>query len=169
MNRYCGIDWAEGHQKLRNYYAIGTGQWRPLPYLVNVLTHSRERYRRYLRQYADTPEIRLGGPTYHWIRESLLVGEQIIAQAEKITTPVLLLQASEDRVVHNPAHDAFSQAMALAGHPCEGGQPKRVQGARHEILFERDQLRAEALSAILRFFAQHQSSVGHYGSDATRG
>ena len=97
------------------------------------------------------------------------MGEQIIAQAEKITTPVLLLQASEDRVVHNPAHDAFSQAMALAGHPCEGGQPKRVQGARHEILFERDQLRAEALSAILRFFAQHQSSVGHYGSDATRG
>lgn len=96
------VDWAERHQKMRDYYAIGTGQWRPLPYVVNMLTHSRERYRRYLRQYADTPEIRVGGPTYHWIRESLLVGEQIIAEADKITTPVLLLQASEDRVVHNP-------------------------------------------------------------------
>lgn len=115
------VDWTERHQKLRDYYAMGTGQWRPLPYLVNMLTHSRERYRRYLRQYADTPEIRVGGPTYHWIRESLRVGEQIIAEADKITTPVLLLQASEDRVVHNPAHNAFSQAMTLAGHPCEGG------------------------------------------------
>lgn len=65
--------------------------------------------------------------------------------------------------------------MTLAGHPCEGGQPKVIQGARHEILFERDTLRAEALSAILRFFAQHQlsvpyqPSVGHEGPDATRG
>ncbi|HDL7501314.1 TPA: lysophospholipase L2 [Yersinia enterocolitica] len=169
------VDWTEKHQKLRDYYAIGTGQWRPLPYVVNMLTHSRERYRRYLRQYADSPEIRVGGPTYHWVRESLLVGEQIIAQADKITTPVLLLQASEDRVVHNPAHNAFTQAMTLAGHPCEGGQPKLIKGARHEILFERDTLRAEALSAILRFFAQHHSSlqhkkpVGPQDSDTTRG
>ncbi|MEY4476151.1 MAG: hypothetical protein RL248_1918 [Pseudomonadota bacterium] len=155
------LDWAEGHQKLRDYYAIGTGQWRPLPYLINLLTHSRERYRRYLRQYIDTPEIRVGGPTYHWVRESLLVGEQIIAEADKITTPVLLLQASEDKVVHNPAHNAFSRAMTLAGHPCEGGQPKIIQGACHEILFERDPLRAEALSAILCFFAQHQTFLQH--------
>lgn len=77
------VNWAEGHQKLRDYYAIGTGHWRPLPYLVNMLTHSRERYRRYLRQYSDTPEIRVGGPTYHWLRESLLVGSKLLLKRRK--------------------------------------------------------------------------------------
>ena len=40
------LDWAEGHQRLREGYAMGTGRWHALPFSVNVLTHSRERYRR---------------------------------------------------------------------------------------------------------------------------
>lgn len=149
------IDWIEQHPRMRDYYAIGTGQWRPLPYIVNMLTHSRERYRRTLRYYADTPEIRVGGPTYHWVRESIQAGQRILAQADRITTPLLLLQAGEDRVVDNRSQRAFCQALKAAGHPCEGGEPLVIKGARHEILFERDALRTEALSAILRFFAQH--------------
>lgn len=47
------LDWAEGHQRIREEYAIGTGRWRALPFAVNVLTHSRQRYRRNLRFYAD--------------------------------------------------------------------------------------------------------------------
>ncbi|AJI93980.1 prolyl oligopeptidase family protein [Yersinia ruckeri] len=163
------VNWTESHKKFRDYYAIGTGQWRPLPFIVNMLTHSRERYRRCLRHYADTPEIRVGGPTYHWVRESLNASEQIIAEADKITTPVLLLQASEDRVVSNPAQDAFCQAMAQAGHPCDGGAPRVIKGARHEILFERDTLRVEALSAILRFFAQHHQPRVPADANSTRG
>jgi lysophospholipase len=149
------LNWAEKYPVVRDYYAIGTGQWRPLPYVVNVLTHSRERYRRCLRYYADYPELQVGGPTYHWVRESLQAGREIIAQAAKITTPLLLLQAGEERVVDNRSHQAFCQALSDAGHPCEGGKPRVIEGARHEILFERDAMRAEALSAILRFFAQH--------------
>lgn len=149
------LNWAEKRPILRDYYAVGTGQWRPLPYMVNALTHSRERYHRSLRYYADYPELQVGGPTYHWVRESMQAGRQIIAQAAKITTPILLLQAGEDRVVDNRSHWAFCQAMSDAGHPCEGDHPWVIKGARHEILFERDAMRAEALNAILHFFAQH--------------
>lgn len=149
------LNWTEKRPTLRDYYAVGTGQWRPLPYVVNVLTHSRERYRRSLRYYADSPELQVGGPTYHWVRESIQAGQQIIAQAAKIVTPILLLQAGEDRVVDNRSHWAFCQALSDAGHPCEGGVPRVIKGARHEILFERDTMRAEALDAILRFFAQY--------------
>lgn len=46
------LDWAEGHQRIREGYAIGTGRWRALPFAINVLTHSRQRYRRNLRFYA---------------------------------------------------------------------------------------------------------------------
>lgn len=115
------LDWAEAHPAIRDYYAVGTGQWRPLPYVVNVLTHSRERYRRSLRYYADYPELQVGGPTYHWVRESIRAGRQIIARAGAITTPLLLLQAGEERVVDNRSHQAFCQALSDAGRPCEGG------------------------------------------------
>lgn len=57
------LDWAEGHQRIREGYAIGTGRWRALPFAINVLTHSRQRYRRNLRFYADEPRLRVGGPT----------------------------------------------------------------------------------------------------------
>ena len=64
-------DWAERYPTMRDNYALGTGHWRPLPFIVNELTHSRVRYRRFLRYYADYPELQVGGPTYHWVRESI--------------------------------------------------------------------------------------------------
>ncbi|MDA1380975.1 hypothetical protein PCI56_16835 [Plesiomonas shigelloides subsp. oncorhynchi] len=42
--------------------------------------------------------------------------------------------------------------MAQAGHPCEGNQPYVIDGARHELLFEQDPLRTQALRQILAFF-----------------
>jgi lysophospholipase len=149
------LNWAEKRQALRDYYALGSGQWRPQPYVMNVLTHSRARYLRSVHYYADHPELQVGGPTYHWVRESIQAGQQIIDQAANITTPILLLQASEEQVVDNRAQQAFCQVMSEAGHPCAGGKPWVIAGARHEILFERDAQRAEALHAILRFFAHY--------------
>ncbi|AKJ40849.1 lysophospholipase L2 [Pragia fontium] len=148
-------DLTERWQSAREYYAVGTGRWLPLPYAVNLLTHSKARYRLFSRHYSDKPEIRLGGPTYHWVRESMMAGERAIQLAPQITTPLILLQASQDRLVDNEAHAAFCQALADAGHPCEGGVPKMIKGARHEILFEHDVLRTEALIDILSFFAQY--------------
>ncbi|WP_411705319.1 lysophospholipase L2 [Edaphovirga cremea] len=149
------LDWAENRPMRRDGYALGTGHWRPLPFLVNALTHSRERYRRSVRSYADYPELQVGGPSYHWVREGILAGERLLAQVKNITTPLLVLQAGEDRVVNNRSQLAFCQAMAQVGNPCEGNQPLVIEGARHEILFERDDIRARALSAIMRFFANH--------------
>ncbi len=149
------LDWTEKHPALRDGYALGTGRWRAHPFGLNRLTHSRERYRRNLRFYADEPAIRVGGPTYHWVREGVQAGRDIISQVAKITTPLLLLQASDDDVVDNRSQNLFCQAMAAAGHPCEGDTPCVIQGARHEILFESDAMRARALNTILDFFASH--------------
>lgn len=151
-------DWAERYPTMRDNYALGTGHWRPLPFIVNELTHSRVRYRRFLRYYADYPELQVGGPTYHWVRESIQAGERAIAQAKNIVTPLLLLQAGGDRVVTNASHFAFCQALSKAGNPPYGGVPHIIQGARHEILFERDAQRSEALNAILDFYALHTDS-----------
>ncbi|WP_029696673.1 lysophospholipase L2 [Siccibacter turicensis] len=150
------LDWAEGYPNVRDGYAIGTGRWRALPFSVNILTHSRQRYRRNLRFYADEPRLRVGGPTYHWVREGVLAGEQVLAGATAVTTPMLLLQAEEERVVDNRMHDRFCELRAAAGYPCEGGKPHVIQGAYHEILFEKDAMRAVALHAIVDFFDRHR-------------
>lgn len=149
------LDWAEGHQRIRESYAMGTGRWHALPFSLNILTHSRERYRRNLGFYADNPDLRVGGPTYHWVREGVLAGEAILAGARDDTTPVLLLQAQEERVVDNRMHDRYCQLRADAGHPCEGGTPFVIEGAYHEILFEKDAMRSVALNAIVEFFYRH--------------
>lgn len=140
---------------LREHYAVGTGRWIPLPYAANVLTHSKVRYRLFSRHYADRPELRLGGPTFHWVKESMIAGENAIALAHQITTPLLLLQAGQEHLVDNNSHLAFCQALDDAGHPCEGGGPKIIKGARHEILFEQDEMRTEALIDILEFFDRY--------------
>ncbi|WP_038914782.1 lysophospholipase L2 [Dickeya zeae] len=149
------LAWAERRPRIRDYYAIGTRPWRPLPFMTNELTHSRERYRRHVRFYADDPDLRIGGPTYHWVREALLVEEQLLQQAPAITTPLLLLQAQEEQVVDNRSQDAFCQALAAAGHPCVGGCPYVVRGARHDILSEKDAMRADAFGQILQHFSDY--------------
>lgn len=162
------VNWAERYPGIRDYYALGTGQWRPLPYLVNVLTHSRERYRRSVRFYADDPGLRVGGPTYHWIREAMAAGQELMALAPQITTPLLLLQAREDIVVDNHSQNDFCQALAQAGHPCVGGEPQVIAGARHELLFEQDEIRVQVFTLILDHFAHH-SSLGGHDRPTTRG
>lgn len=149
------LNWAEKRPAFRDGYAMGTGKWRARPFGINALTHSRERYRRNLRFYADDPGLRVGGPTYHWVREGVLAGQSILEKAKEITTPLLLLQAGADKVVDNRAQDLFCQAMTTAGQLCEGGKPFVIDGARHEILFEKDSMRAEALDAIVAFFSRH--------------
>ncbi len=144
-----------GHQRIREEYAIGTGRWRALPFAVNVLTHSRQRYRRNLRFYADEPRLQVGGPTWHWVREGMLAGDEVLANVEKDTAPTLLLQAQEERVVDNLMHDRYCELRAAAGHPCEGGKPLVIEGAYHEILFEKDAMRSVALNAIVEFFNRH--------------
>ncbi|MTH47604.1 lysophospholipase L2 [Intestinirhabdus alba] len=149
------LDWAEEYPRIREGYAIGTGRWRALPFGINLLTHSRQRYRRNLRFYADEPQLRVGGPTLHWVREGLQAGSQVLAGAGGDATPTLIIQAEEERVVDNRMHDRYCEIRAAAGHPVEGRVPLVIKGAYHEILFEKDAMRAAALNAIVEFFNGH--------------
>ncbi|NHB86909.1 lysophospholipase L2 [Photorhabdus tasmaniensis] len=149
------VNWAEKRPDRRNNYAILTGKWRPLPYLINLLTHSYERYSRYLRYYVDYPELRIGGPTYHWMRESMRIGDILIEKAGKIETPLMVLKASEDKVVNNQQLRAFCESHRKERTFIEERSPLIIQGAHHEILFEKDKLRSQALNAICDFFDQN--------------
>lgn len=132
-------------------YAPGQGDYKTLPFKDNVLTHSEERYQLMLEQYQATPEVQLGGVSIHWLRQAIDAGEQAIAQAGRITTPILVLQASKDVVVDNKAQDSFCQALPA----CSGGQPQLFKKSAHELFFERDNQRRQALETVLSFFEQY--------------
>ncbi|WP_046791895.1 lysophospholipase L2 [Tatumella morbirosei] len=151
------LNWTETRSGLREGFALGTGRWHAPPFAINTLTHSRVRYQRNLRFYADEPALQVGGPTAHWVRESLNAGHEILRDAAQITTPMLILQAEEDQVVENQAQNQFCELRQQAGHACEGGKPRVIQGARHEILFEKDEIRAQALNLVVSYFGRFET------------
>ncbi len=138
-------------------YLPGTGPYEALPFADNPLTQSPLRYRLFRDTYRAYPEVQLGGPSARWLEESITRAAQTVAEAGRIRTPLLLLQAGEDSVVRADAQQAFCRHLAAGGHPCAGGQPQRIPGARHELLNESDAFRVPALTAILDFFARHSS------------
>lgn len=146
------LNWTEVRPHLRENYAPGMGRWHATPFGINTLTHSRVRYQRNVRFYADQPELKVGGPTAHWVREAIDAGREIEAIAPQLHHPVMVLQAGDDQVVDNQAQDRFCLARSLAGFPCHGDHPLVIEGARHEILFEKDEIRAYALQLITDYF-----------------
>ncbi len=148
------LDWAEGHQRIREEYAIGTGRWRALPFAVNVLTHSRQRYRRNCASMPMNRDCRLAarpgtGCGGHAGRR------RSAGECGKRYRPDAAFTGAEERVVDNLMHDRYCELRAAAGHPCEGGKPLVIEGAYHEILFEKDAMRSVALNAIVEFFNRH--------------
>jgi len=110
----------------------------------NRVTGSRERFMMNRALIAANPEIKLGAPTYRWLWEAMKAGRQAVQQADRIKSPVLLLQAGRDGYVCPAAQADF----------CQNTPDCRlhvVEGARHEILMETDSIRDWALAMILDF------------------
>ncbi|TRW48342.1 alpha/beta fold hydrolase [Aliidiomarina halalkaliphila] len=131
------------------WYAPGTGDYQKLPFAENKLTHSEARYEHFSRMYADMPNIKVGGPTTHWVTEALEAAEQCIQSANKITIPVLVLSGTADRIVDPRGHQRFAEKLTH-----ERSQLKEIPDSYHEILMESDARRAMAITAALTFFEE---------------
>jgi lysophospholipase len=125
------------------------------PFEQNQLTSSSERYHWFRDLYKQMPELQLGGPSARWVWQALLGIDSSMAETEKLTMPVLLLQGSKDTIVDNRAHDIFikrlRQTNARATLEC-------LSGSKHEVLFELDRYRQHALMKINHFFEQAASA-----------
>lgn len=130
-------------------YGPGQGPYQDDGFADNGLTHSHSRYQAFRQLYEQYPQIKLGGATAHWIYQGITGADAAIAGAGAIKTPLLVLQAGDDKIVDNAAQDRF---CTLA--KCEGGKPLRIEGAWHELLMETDDKRQPALTAMAEFFAR---------------
>lgn len=114
-------------------------------------TSSRVRYELIKRgEPVRHPETQLGGPSFNWVHESCLAANRSVRNAGKIMTNVLLIQAGDDRIVKPSGQRKFCSSMnANRQGSC---RLKRLDGAKHELLIERDEYRHVVLDEMIDFF-----------------
>ena len=122
----------------------------------NILMHSALRFKQFSQLYSQVPQLQLGGVTAQWLSESIDALNTIFTHIDKITTPTLVMQAGQDTIVSNDAQDDFCQQLhQLYPQSCPEGKPLVVEGAFHELFFESDVYREQALTAAVKWFKSH--------------
>jgi lysophospholipase len=132
-------------------YAPGRGKWKPDPNLsadTSLVSHDPERCRVLETWYTAVPELRVDGATYGWVKSALDVTDRLANPAvlARVTTPLLLGVAMEE---HHVVPQATERAAKLLPHASLLSFPT----ARHELFFERNDIRGPWLAAIEQFIA----------------
>lgn len=117
-------------------------------FLDNRITHDEIRYNRYLQAYRDHPQAQLGSPSNEWLRESLEQTDRLFENIVKLATPCLIFQAEDEKIVSNQAQDEFAEASPQV-------TLKKISGAQHQILLERDDVRSQVILKTIAYFEQH--------------
>jgi lysophospholipase len=103
----------------------------------NVVTSDRGRFDRNQNLLRQQPFLRINGPTFGWLGAAFSSMRRMRRKsyAEEIATPLLVFGAGSDRVVHSDAIRSFCQSLPNARYV-------EIEDAKHEILMERDEIRA---------------------------
>lgn len=141
------------------WYFLGQKNYSAISFTDNKLTHSPERYKHFIELYKNNKAIQLGGVTTHWLAQSIIAQNEIFAKLVQLKTPILLLQAGADTVVCQQAQIDFClQLHAIHPQSCPKGLPSKIDHAFHELFFEIDDYRNQAIAQSLDWFQQHTNS-----------
>ena len=130
----------------RHAYAIGSGDYADEKFEGNRLTSDPERFMDEEKAIAENPDLALGGVTYGWLA-STFESIDILTKpgfAEKITAPILIISAGDDKVVSIKAQKRICSSLANCRFI-------EIPGARHEILMEIDAIRSVFWDQFDRF------------------
>ncbi len=116
-----------------------------------LLTHDDDRYEDELWWKAAKPEIAVGPPSWSWVAEAYrsTLALEAAGRLERVTTPLLLLAAEQDRLVDVAAITRAARRLPNAKLRRWGAE------AAHEILREADPVRNDALAEIDRYLTAH--------------
>lgn len=138
------------------WYFFGHKDFSQQTFEENILMHSSIRYQQFSALYKANKEIQLGGVTVQWLTESIAALATIFSNINLLTTPILVLQSGADTVVNNQSQNEFCQQLhTLQPKSCPDGKPLVIKDAYHELFFESDIYRQQALSAVLAWFESH--------------
>lgn len=120
----------------------------PLRLRQKLLTHDDQRYDDEVWWKTTRPDIALGPASWRWVEQAYA---SFVAMArpgfiEGITTPVLVLAASQDKLV------SASATRRVAARLTNGSLHVYGADAAHELLREADTVRSDVLARIAAFF-----------------
>ena len=127
---------------LHSCYAFGQSNYNPIPFTENVLTSSEERYTYFRQAYQLEPNIQLGGVTFGWLAATISFLKSI--DNLNVPIPLFIASAAGDTVVNNKAQYSFAKRHAHA-------TIESFADAKHELLFERDEIRKPLLANFYQF------------------
>ncbi len=138
------------------WYFIGQKGYSPAKFADNKLTHSTQRYFDFVSLYKNNKSIQLGGVTTHWLAQGIAAQKEIFTKIPSLQTPILLLQAGSDTVVCQQAQNDFCQKLhRLKPQSCPNGLPSKIDHAYHELFFETDNYRDQAIAKSITWFKSH--------------
>ena len=122
------------------------------PYRVTfdgqLVTSDPQRFERTQILLREHPDLRLAGATWGWLAAALRSMDWLKDQAGAITTPLLVAGAGKDRICVTPRTRSFAARLPHADY-------LEIKDAEHEILMERNTIRAEFWAAFDAFMKKH--------------
>jgi lysophospholipase len=117
--------------------------WKKEPFKRNPVTHSRERHARNQALVMAEPRLALGGVTFGWVDAAATAFESFYQPSAHahLRFPVIVCSAGEESIVDNEAHAELAAHIPQARHIT-------IEGAKHEIIQEVDEIRAHFLAAF---------------------
>jgi len=111
-----------------------------------LLTHDFERYSDEVWWLNQNPELKIGPPSWKWLVSAYASSAAMFARGtfEAVTTPVLIVAAKNDKLVQ-------SSAIYEAAKRLPDTELYMHDYAAHEVLRERDDMRAEFIVRIATF------------------
>ncbi len=137
---------------LKNFYVPGGHDWSERDrkdIINNMFSHDKERKEVHNAWMVVNPQLQVGNPTYQWLKENMnsICTLKNKTELEKITVPVLLGLAANDKVVDN-------KSIINADRHLPNSQILELEGSAHEILMECDPIRNNFLSKTIALFKQ---------------
>jgi lysophospholipase len=116
------------------------------PFEGNVLTSDAARFARIAKLVQAAPSLCLGGPTIGWLHAAFRQLKRFDEPnfPRGTSTPILIIAAGGDRVTDTAAAERFASRL-------RAGRIVVIDGSQHEIMIERDVLRAQFWSAFDQF------------------
>jgi lysophospholipase len=116
-------------------------------FATQLVTSDPQRFERTQMLLREQPDLRLAGATWSWLAAALRSMDWLKPRAAEITTPLLVVGAGKDRICITPAAKAFAAAAPHADYV-------EIPEAEHEILAERNEIRAKFWAAFDSFLTK---------------
>jgi lysophospholipase len=118
-------------------------KWKRENFRRNPVTNDKERHARCQGLIQEEPRLALAGPTLGWGVAAIDAVEALAQPAAlaHLRIPILVATADQEQLVDNASHNALVEALPDATHII-------IEGAKHEILMERDEFRAQFWAAF---------------------